>query len=131
VLTFHLNFFTITAVGHTSTLFQVFNQKNLVGINFSEVFSMIGLFDRNNQYILNDTTFETFFKWNSNWIPITITPIVHTKDLMHYIVHLPDEQILILRLNKIDEWEELKTGTTDQARAVGEAIDNFYKLVLS
>lgn len=72
--------------------------------------------------------FEMLFPWGDNWLSIVVVPVkMDDNNNQYYVVKLKD-LILVLRLNEFEEWEELKEGTTQLARHLGQAIENYYCL---
>jgi hypothetical protein len=70
-----------------------------------------------------ESMFETIFRWNHEWMAMIVKPFTQEGKLVHYIVKLIGGPIIFLAKNETGQWIELKKGTTDRARAVGQAIE--------
>lgn len=73
-------------------------------------------------------SFEMMFQWGREWISIVVVPLRDALNTQHFVVRLSAELVIILRQNECGEWEEWKEGTTELARHLGSAIDQYYAL---
>lgn len=71
--------------------------------------------------------FEMMFQWGDNWLSIVVVPVKVNMNNQYFVVKLKD-LVIVLRLNEFEEWEELKEGTTQLAKHLGKAIENYYSL---
>ena len=76
-----------------------------------------------NDITFEDAMFETMFRWNFQWAAIIVKPIFHDGKLLHYIVKRVGESIFFIWQNEQGEWEELKKGSTERAKAAGLGIE--------
>lgn len=70
-----------------------------------------------------ESMFETIFRWDHEWMAMIVKPFTQEGKLIHYIVKLIGGPIILLSKNETGEWVELKNGSTDRAKAVGQAIE--------
>ena len=73
-------------------------------------------------------SFEIMFQWGDEWIGIAVVPMKDANQFHNFIVRMPNDLVVILRMNEYGDWEELKEGPSELARHLGMAIENYYAL---
>jgi len=75
-----------------------------------------------------NSCFEAFVQWDDGWLNISVMPIIDNEDCLHYLVMLPDQRKVVLRINESGQWDEIKGEQSPFIESLGEAIEYHYAI---
>ena len=82
----------------------------------------------NGRVPVGHASFEVLFPWNDRWICMVVVPLPDADDCLHYIVMLPEDKMMVLRLDESGQWDELTEGSTVFSNGIGSAIEQHYAM---
>lgn len=82
----------------------------------------------NGRVPVGHASFEVMFPWKDHWLSMVVVPLQDADDCQHYIVILPEDKMMVLRVNESGEWDEMNEGTSAFVKDIGAAIENYYAI---
>ena len=82
----------------------------------------------NGRVPVGHASFEVLFPWNDRWICMVVVPLQDADDCPHYIVILPEDRMVVLRLDESGQWDDINEGPSGFTSDVGAAIEQYYAM---